>query len=186
MWDCSSEELIRRIEGLQDNQVIPMSQCGFIFFVSGMKIAIDVMVSDLLGSDGKSRRIVPPPFGCDELPSLDILLVTHDHADHLDRAVVESQMRRNPECRIIAPASILDSFCARFGSEKLFGMHLNDSMVALGSRKDRHAPLGEGYIGKEAFLEIVRHPATDGIPLVLETPDEAKWPEEVSYLLNAR
>lgn len=84
------------------------------------------------------------------------------------------------------PASILDSFCARFGSEKLFGMHLNDSMVALGSRKDRHAPLGEGYIGKEAFLEIVRHPATDGIPLILETPDEAKWPEEVSYLLSAR
>ena len=109
MWDCSSEELISRIEGLQDNQVIPMSQCGFIFFVSGMKIAIDVMVSDLIGGDGKSRRIVPPPFGCDELPSLDILLVTHDHADHLDRAVVESQMRRNPECRIIAPASILDS-----------------------------------------------------------------------------
>lgn len=84
------------------------------------------------------------------------------------------------------PASILDSFCARFGSEKLFGMHLNDSMVALGSRKDRHAPLGEGYIGKEAFLEIVRHPATDDIPLILETPDEAKWPEEVSYLLSAR
>ena len=84
------------------------------------------------------------------------------------------------------PDGVLDSFFSRFGKDRLFGMHLNDSMVALGSRKDRHAPLGEGYIGKEAFLEIARHPATDGIPLILETPDEAKWPEEVSYLLSAR
>lgn len=84
------------------------------------------------------------------------------------------------------PQAILDRFAGIFGEGRLFGMHLNDSMVPPGSRKDRHASLGEGFIGKEAFLEIVRHKATDDIPLILETPDESKWPQEVSFLLSAR
>ena len=81
---------------------------------------------------------------------------------------------------------ILDDFVSRFGGEKLLGMHLNDSMVPLGSRKDRHAPLGRGCIGREAFRSIVCHPAADSIPLILETPDESAWPEEAAYLLSAR
>ena len=84
------------------------------------------------------------------------------------------------------PAGILDSFVSRFGRRKLLGMHLNDSMVPLGSRKDRHAPLGKGCIGREAFRAIVCHPAADSIPLILETPDESAWPEEAAYLLSAR
>ena len=82
------------------------------------------------------------------------------------------------------PEGILDSFVRRFGKERLFGMHLNDSKVPLSSRKDRHSSIGEGYIGKEAFYAIVRHHATEGIPLILETPDESRWPEEISMLLS--
>ena len=82
-------------------------------------------------------------------------------------------------------AAILDSFLERFGKGKLYGMHLNDSMVPLSSRKDRHSSIGDGLIGKEAFLEIVCHSITDGIPLVLETPDESRWKDEIAMLKAA-
>lgn len=64
----------------------------------------------------------------------------------------------------------------------LRGMHLNDAMKPLGSRIDRHAPLGEGQIGMECFRYIVSDLRFDGIPLILETPDEERWPEEIARL----
>ena len=80
--------------------------------------------------------------------------------------------------------AIMDSFMARFGKEKLYGMHLNDSKVPLGSRKDRHESLGLGLIGIDPFLEIVRMDAAQDIPLVLETPDESRWSDEIRLLLG--
>lgn len=80
--------------------------------------------------------------------------------------------------------AILDDFVTRFGKEKLFGMHLNDSKVPLSSKKDRHESIGEGLIGKEAFKAIIQHAATENIPLILETPNEERWPEEVKMLLK--
>ena len=80
--------------------------------------------------------------------------------------------------------AILDDFVTRFGKEKLFGMHLNDSKVSLSSKKDRHESIGEGLIGKEAFKAIIQHDATENIPLILETPNEERWPEEVKMLLE--
>ncbi len=68
------------------------------------------------------------------------------------------------------------------GLAYLRGMHLNDAMKPLGSRVDRHAPLGEGSIGLDAFRYIARDSRFDGIPLILETPDEARWPEEIALL----
>ena len=64
----------------------------------------------------------------------------------------------------------------------LKGMHLNDAMKILGSRVDRHMPLGEGMIGMECFRYIARDERFDGIPLILETPDEARWSEEIARL----
>ncbi len=83
------------------------------------------------------------------------------------------------------PDGVLDAFFARFGKEKLFGMHLNDSMVPLASKKDRHESIGRGLIGLEAFTAIVRRRETDGIPLILETPDETLWKDEIRTLLEA-
>ena len=80
--------------------------------------------------------------------------------------------------------AILDDFVTRFGKEKLFGMHLNDSKVPLSSKKDRHESIGEGLIGTEAFKAIIQHDATENIPLILETPNEERWPEEVKMLLE--
>lgn len=68
------------------------------------------------------------------------------------------------------------------GLRYLRGMHLNDAMKPLGSHVDRHAPLGDGEIGWECFRYIASDSRFDDIPLILETPDEARWPEEIAKL----
>lgn len=64
----------------------------------------------------------------------------------------------------------------------LRGMHLNDAIKVLGSHVDRHTQLGEGQIGIECFKYIARDARFDGIPMILETPDESKWADEISTL----
>lgn len=68
------------------------------------------------------------------------------------------------------------------GLRYLRGMHLNDAMQPLGSRIDRHAGIGKGTIGMDAFRWIMNNPACEEIPLILETPDSAAWSEEISLL----
>jgi deoxyribonuclease-4 len=68
------------------------------------------------------------------------------------------------------------------GFRYLRGMHLNDDLKARGSRVDRHAPLGEGTIGVEVFRYVAADPRFDDMPLILETPDVARWPEEIEQL----
>ena len=80
----------------------------------------------------------------------------------------------------------LDATFAEFdriiGFGYLRGMHLNDAMRPLGSRIDRHSPLADGEIGWECFRYIASDPRFDNIPLILETPDEARWAEEIAKL----
>ena len=71
------------------------------------------------------------------------------------------------------------------GIRYLRGMHLNDAMKPLGSRIDRHAPLGDGEIGWECFRYIAHDARFSGIPLILETPDESRWPDEITRLKSA-
>ncbi|MBP7965106.1 MAG: deoxyribonuclease IV [Paludibacteraceae bacterium] len=68
------------------------------------------------------------------------------------------------------------------GFHYLRGMHLNDSKKDLSTRVDRHEVLGEGFIGKTVFELIMNDKRFDNIPLILETPDETRWNEEVSWL----
>lgn len=68
------------------------------------------------------------------------------------------------------------------GLRYLKGMHLNDALKPLGSRVDRHAQLGEGEIGWDCFRYIARDPRFDGMPLILETPDESRWAAEIAEL----
>ena len=67
---------------------------------------------------------------------------------------------------------VLTEFDRVIGLEKLRAVHLNDSKNPPGSRKDRHACLGEGSIGLEALGRIVRHPALKHLPFCLETPND--------------
>ncbi len=68
------------------------------------------------------------------------------------------------------------------GFKYLRGIHLNDTLKSLGSHVDRHAPLGEGELGWECFRYIMRDGRFDGLPLILETPDESRWPAEIAAL----
>ncbi len=70
------------------------------------------------------------------------------------------------------------------GLRYLRGMHLNDAMQPLGSRIDRHANIGKGTIGMEAFTWIMNHPACEEIPLILETPNSEEWQREIQLLYS--
>ena len=81
--------------------------------------------------------------------------------------------------------SVFEEFDRIIGLDRLKVIHLNDSMNPLGSHKDRHARIGEGEIGLEAFVRVINHPATEGIPFILETPnDDEGWAHEIALLRN--
>ncbi|MDE6753362.1 MAG: deoxyribonuclease IV [Muribaculaceae bacterium] len=64
----------------------------------------------------------------------------------------------------------------------LKGMHLNDDKRELGSRIDRHESIGKGTLSKDFFIQLVNDPRFDDIPLILETPDDQIWIEEINWL----
>lgn len=67
---------------------------------------------------------------------------------------------------------VLTEFDRVIGLSRLKAIHLNDSKNECGSHKDRHACIGEGCIGLDALVRIVRHPALKDLPFCLETPNE--------------
>lgn len=75
-----------------------------------------------------------------------------------------------------------DDFERIVGLKYLKGMHLNDTKKGLGSRVDRHESLGLGVLGIDTFRWIMTDSRFDEIPLILETPDESKWIEEIKLL----
>lgn len=66
--------------------------------------------------------------------------------------------------------NVIKEFDNIIGIEKLKAIHLNDSMMPFAGRKDRHKPIGEGYIGLNAILKIIKHPYMKKLPFYLETP----------------
>ena len=68
------------------------------------------------------------------------------------------------------------------GFSYLKGIHLNDTKKALGSRVDRHESIGLGLLGIDFFKRFMQDPRFDNIPLILETPDETRWAEEIQLL----
>lgn len=68
------------------------------------------------------------------------------------------------------------------GFQYLRAIHLNDTKKALGSRVDRHDSIGKGLLGMEFFERFMKDPRFDNIPLILETPDETLWAEEIVLL----
>ena len=78
---------------------------------------------------------------------------------------------------------VLNEFDRIIGLSRLKAVHLNDSMNGLGSHKDRHARIGEGRFGLEALVNVICHPALNGIPFILETPnDDEGWKREITLL----
>lgn len=78
---------------------------------------------------------------------------------------------------------VLESFDKIIGLSRLKALHLNDSKNPLGSHKDRHEKIGKGYIGLDAFKNIVTHPALKELPCFLETPNKLEgYAEEIALL----
>lgn len=68
------------------------------------------------------------------------------------------------------------------GFKYLRAIHLNDTKKEFGSRVDRHDSIGKGLLGMEFFERFMNDPRFDHMPLILETPDETLWAEEIKLL----
>ena len=68
---------------------------------------------------------------------------------------------------------VLSEFDRVIGLSRLKALHINDSKNPMGAHKDRHACIGEGFLGKEAFIKVITHPLLQGLPCILETPQES-------------
>ena len=77
---------------------------------------------------------------------------------------------------------VFETFDREVGFQYLRGMHLNDSKKELGSHVDRHDSIGKGLIGSAFFERLMKDSRFDNMPLILETPDESKWTEEIAWL----
>lgn len=82
---------------------------------------------------------------------------------------------------------VVDAFGRVIGLERLKAIHINDSMNALASHKDRHEKIGKGKIGLEAFRRLVNHPKLRDLPFYLETPcDLQGYRDEIALLKSLR
>lgn len=79
---------------------------------------------------------------------------------------------------------VFSEFDKIVGFKFLKGMHLNDTMKPMGSKVDRHNSIGKGLLGVNVFEYIMNDNRFDNIPLILETPDETLWAEEINYLYS--
>ena len=78
---------------------------------------------------------------------------------------------------------VLEEFDSVVGIEHLKAIHINDTMNPIGSHKDRHQKIGQGFIGIEAFERIINHPYLKNLPFYLETPNELEgYAEEIRLL----
>jgi deoxyribonuclease-4 len=77
-----------------------------------------------------------------------------------------------------------EEFDEIIGFKFLKGMHLNDSKKELGTRVDRHENIGSGFLGEDTFSMLMNDPRFDNMPLILETPEESLWEEEIKRLYS--
>lgn len=77
---------------------------------------------------------------------------------------------------------VFSDFESIVGFKYLKGIHLNDSKKPLGSRVDRHDSIGKGLLNLEFFKRFMNDSRFDNLPIIMETPDESIWAEEIALL----
>jgi deoxyribonuclease IV len=81
-------------------------------------------------------------------------------------------------------SATLNEFESVVGFSYLRGLHLNDSKKEVASRVDRHESLGKGFLGEDLFKRIMNDSRFDNMPLILETPEEELWEQEIKWLYS--
>lgn len=77
---------------------------------------------------------------------------------------------------------VFKEFDEQVGFNYLRAIHLNDSKKEVGTRVDRHANIGQGFLGIDFFKQMMKDLRFDGMPIILETPDDTLWKEEIALL----
>ncbi len=78
---------------------------------------------------------------------------------------------------------VLEEFDCIVGLDKLYAMHINDSLNPVGAHKDRHAKIGEGHLGVDTIVNVITHPKLKHVPFILETPNELEgYAAEIALL----
>lgn len=80
----------------------------------------------------------------------------------------------------------MEEFDRVVGLKYLRAVHLNDSKKGVGSHVDRHESLGLGLMGRDFFVRFMNDPRFDDMPIILETPDPARWAEEIKWLFQLK
>jgi len=78
--------------------------------------------------------------------------------------------------------SVWAHFDQAVGFQYLKAIHLNDSKKELGTHVDRHESIGKGFLGTSFFERFIKDKRFASIPLILETPDDSLWKEEIQWL----
>lgn len=79
---------------------------------------------------------------------------------------------------------VFDDFEKIVGFKYLRGIHLNDSKKEVGTKVDRHDSIGKGFIGAPFFEKMMNDSRFDNMPIILETPDETIWADEIKWLYD--
>ena len=79
---------------------------------------------------------------------------------------------------------VLEEFDRIIGLPRIKAIHINDSLNPFGAKKDRHAKIGEGQIGLEPIVRVLTHPRLEGLPFILETPNELEGYEKEIRILR--
>lgn len=106
-----------------------LGQAGFLFAVGERRIVIDPYLSDSLAEKYRGKtypheRMMPPPIGLDEIGPVDLVLVTHQHTDHMDPATLGPLAVQNPACRFVVPRAAMEEAVKRIATDpqRLVGM----------------------------------------------------------------
>lgn len=81
---------------------------------------------------------------------------------------------------------VFNDFGNTVGFNYLRGIHLNDSKKEVGTKVDRHDSIGKGFIGSDFFVKMMNDARFDNMPIILETPDETAWAEEIKWLYEVQ
>lgn len=194
VWEKSKEAFGREIERCHLLEIDYMNFHPGAFTTSSTEECLDLIIDTLRGFEhlaakGKTRLLIETTAGQGSCVGAKFEEIAY---------IIEKVQSKIPigvcidTCHIFAAGydirtneawtHTLKEFDDVIGLNHLFAFHMNDSMQPFGSRKDRHASLGDGEIGLECFEFIMTHPKLKHLPKYLETPYPEKWPDEIQTL----